>query len=196
MEQKRVVLGEIPLNVVAGLVHPEAIVERRRIDALAQLRRDRLAKGVPRPQERNEDEVGAVVAVLDGRQSAGDHRVGLLAAAPGGEPRKRTHRVALGVSGNLVQRLGDTIGKRCRRRALPVGVADLDAEDTARDEAALRQRNLEVAEVRRQVVGNGDRQAGRAGLQLQCKRSRLLDRHEVAFDGDLHVQRRPAQEHP
>ena len=63
------------------------------------------------PDQRHQDEVGAVVAVLDRRQHVLDHARRYRAGAAGGEPRQRAHRVGLGVLGNLVQRLGDAGGE-------------------------------------------------------------------------------------
>ena len=64
VEQERVVLGEIPLHVVAGLVHPVAEAEDRVVDAArAPSAPMRSATPIRRPQQRHEKEVGAVVAI-------------------------------------------------------------------------------------------------------------------------------------
>jgi hypothetical protein len=38
VEEKRVVFGKIPLNVVAGLIHPVAVIEDGMLDPVVQLR--------------------------------------------------------------------------------------------------------------------------------------------------------------
>ena len=77
VEEQRVVLAEIPHDVVARLVQPIAEAEDRIVDRGPGLGPDRLAIDAPAPQQRHEREVRAIMAVDDRRQARREHRVSL-----------------------------------------------------------------------------------------------------------------------
>ena len=148
VEQQRVVLGEIPLHVVARLVHPVAEIEDRLVDAgyasfspmsVPQTVRDQISG--------TSEKVGAVVAILDRGQDFLDHRVGVGAGAAACQPGEGANRVAFGKFRDFVERFGDAVGKRGRCRTLAAGMADLDAERAGGDEAVGIQRDAEMAEI-------------------------------------------------
>ncbi len=173
VKQKRVVFGEVPLHVVARLIHPIAVVEDRLVDAVTQIGRDRVAIGTTAPEQRNQDEIGAVVAILDRRQCSSNHGVGFGAAAARRQPRQRPHGIGLGEVGDLVPGLRrscrqgwqgrgpDAPHGRFRRRR-PAGAAKPDDEsDTAKcrksagrsSVAAIAMRLAPASMRRRKITG-------------------------------------------
>ncbi len=171
------------------LVHPVAIAEDGPVDPLAQAGVETVAIGHAAPQQRHQDEIGAVVAVLDGRQRAGDHRVGCGTVGADGEPRQRPHRIGLRMVGDFVERLVDP-RRQAPQAPRPGARAWQISTPKTRDdrEAADGQRHLEMPEVGGKALGVGD---GQARLARRAEGNRVahgrLDRHEVALDLDGHV---------
>ena len=196
MEEQRVVFREIPLHVVAGLVHPEAEAEDRRVDPGPGLRPDGLPISHAREDQRHEREIGAVVAIEDARQHLVDHRVGLGAAAPAREPGEGADGVALGELRDLVERLPDAFGEGRGRRPLPGDMADLGPDRAGGLEAARIEGDPEVAEVGGHPLGGADHEPVGAAGQGEGE-VHMLARHEVALDHHLGgnvLRERPAED--
>ena len=119
MEEQRVVLGEVPLDVVARFVEPVAIAEDGAVDPGAQAsgsaRRSGFAPRAAAPARSRR----SPSSPRSGRGLV-EHRQRRRAGVAGGEARQGRDRVGLALRGDRRQRLGDR-GRRGRpaRRAAP-----------------------------------------------------------------------------
>ena len=151
MEQQRVIFREIPLHVVARLVHPVTITKDCLINPIPNRRCNAVAETGPAPQQRDKDEIGAVMAIFDCRQCGHDHRISVRTALVNRQACQCAHCVSLGVISNFGQGLRNA-GGQCRRcGALAVRVAKIDAEHTGHREVTDRQRYPEMAEIGWQI---------------------------------------------
>src|SRR5581483_3299336 len=96
------------------------------------------------PEQRHQNEIGAVMAVFDRRQVGRDHALGLVARSSRSETRQSRDRVRLAMRGDFVERLGDARRERRRRRSLALGMADLDTEDPRGGESVYREVDMEM----------------------------------------------------
>ncbi len=196
VEQERVVLGEVPLDVVAGLVQPVAVAEDGGVDARTQRGVERRGVALARPDQRHQREVGAVPAVGDRPERPLEHRLGCRPGPAGREPRQRGDGVGLAVLGDGGERLVDAGRRVPRRRSLRLRMGDLQPQAARRGEALALERDPEGAEVGGQVLGAAEREVRLAGGELAAERE-AAGEHALAFDVDARQRRageRPRQD--
>ena len=169
VEEQRVVLAEIPHDVVAGLVHPVAEAEHGRVDFCERLCSDRVGEFRAGPEERHEPEIGAVVAVGNGRKARPQHRVYVFAALPGREHRQRPDRVRMAALGDMAERFARPRLECGRRRDEGSRVADFDAEGARQRETSPLQAHVECEEARRHRIDRAEHEAHLARLQHETR---------------------------
>ena len=86
------------------------------------------------------------------------HLLGLLIVQAAGQARQRFDAAVFTFMSDHLQRFHNPCFQRCRDRRLAVGVADFDAQRAAYLEPFTLQRDVEIAEVRRNsfAFSNGD----------------------------------------
>ena len=138
------------------------------------------------PEQRHEEEVGAVPAVDDRLERGVEHGFGGGAAEAGREAGEGGDRVRLAAGGDDGEGLGDAVGEGRRRRGLAAG--DLDAEGAGGGEAVGLERDVDVVEAGGDAVGGDEGEAVLAGGEdvglAQRPRHRAL-----AADGGAQARR-------
>ena len=179
------VLREIPLYIVTGFVHPVAKTQYGVIDAPANRRIDLVAPYRPAPQQRHKGKVGAIVTVEHRRQDPIQHLLGLLIVQAAGQARQRFDAAVFTFMSDHLQRFRDPRFLRCRDCRLAVGVADFDAQRAAYLEPFTLQRDVEIAEVRRNsfAFSNGDQRL--AGGESAIERDRFIQRDKIPQHVDV-----------
>ena len=188
MEEQGVVLAVEPHHVVARLVEP--VAEERITRSISA----RTSGSIASPWRMRAQSSGTRMksAQSSQRPIGGSEPASIRSVAgagePGGETRQRPHRVGLGAVRDMRQRLVDPGGEGRGCRALRRRIDHLDAEAAGEGHRPVRERDVEIAEVGRQLGDVGERQLAGAGFD-RAGETGGVGRHEVALDADLGSQR-------
>jgi hypothetical protein len=197
MEEQRVVLAEVPHHVVAGLIHPVPEAENGLVDAGAGLRADALGPPHAAPQERHEEEIRAIVEIVDRGQTCLQNPVRLRPTLTEGEAGERRGRIRLPVFRHMLQGFPCADGEVGGGFRLLVGGPDLDRKPPGRRKAAHRDSEVELAEIARQVLGIVQDEPAGSSCQGSGDPEWFDHRNRMRLDGhiDPQVCRRGLVEH-